>query len=119
MKTHVRSDWRGAILVCRKCGKKAGGGFGPKGKTSLAKALRKEMHGGKGRKARLGVVEVGCLGVCPKHAVTVVDASRPGEWLIVPAGTPVEEVAARLDAATPTAARPGSAAADGARQPPA
>lgn len=96
MKSHIRSDWRGAILVCRKCGKKAGGGFGPKGKTSLAKALRTEIGGGKGRKAKIGVVEVGCLGVCPKHAVTMVDTRRPGEWLIVKTGTPVEEVAARL-----------------------
>ncbi|SNS39659.1 hypothetical protein SAMN06295912_105212 [Sphingomonas laterariae] len=97
MKSHVRSEWQGAILVCRKCGKKAGGGFGPKGKTSLAKALRKEMHGGKGRKAKLGVVEVGCLDICPKRAVTVVDTRHPGEWLIVRAGTPVEDVVGRLN----------------------
>jgi len=97
MKSHVRSDWRGAILVCRKCGKKLGGGFGPKGRTGLAKALRKEIGGGKGRKAKMGVIEVGCLDICPKDAVTVVDTRRPGEWLIVEAGTPVGEVADRLD----------------------
>lgn len=97
MKSHVRSDWRGAILVCRKCGKKLGGGFGPKGKISLAKALRKEMGGGKGRKARIGIIEVGCLGICPKGAVTMVDTRRPDEWLLVRAGTPVEDVAARLE----------------------
>lgn len=97
MKSHVPSDWRGAILVCRKCSKKLGGGFGPKGRTSLAKALRKAIGGGKGRRAKLGVVEVGCLDVCPKGAVTVVDARRPSEWLIVKAGTPTEEVVERLE----------------------
>jgi predicted metal-binding protein len=99
VKPHVRSDWRGAILVCRKCGKKLGGGFGPKGKTSLAKALRKAIGGGKDRKAKLGVVEVGCLDICPKGGVTVVDTRRPSEWLIVEAGTPVEDVVERLEAA--------------------
>lgn len=97
MKAHVRSDWRGAILVCRKCSKKLGGGFGPKGKTSLAKALRKEIGGGKGRKAKMGIVEVGCLGICPKGAVTLVDTRHPGEWLIVREGVPVEDVVARLE----------------------
>ena len=39
MKT-LRSNWSDAILVCAKCSKKLDGGFGPKGKTPLAKALR-------------------------------------------------------------------------------
>jgi len=96
VKLHVRSNWENALLVCRKCGKKLGGGFGPKGKTGLAKALRKATGGRKGRKARLGIVEVGCLGVCPKGAVTMVDTARPGEWLLVRQGTSAEEVAERL-----------------------
>ena len=96
MKLHVRSNWENALLVCRKCGKKLGGGFGPKGKTGLAKALRKTTGGQKGRKARLGIVEVGCLGVCPKGAVTMVDTAQPGEWLLVRQGTSAEEVAERL-----------------------
>lgn len=97
MKAHVRSDWRGAILVCRKCGKKLDGGFGPKGKTSLAKALRKAIGGGKGRRAKLGVVETGCLDICPKGAVTVIDTRHASKWLIVKAGTPIEEVVGRLE----------------------
>jgi hypothetical protein len=36
----VAANWSAAILVCGKCSKKVGGGFGPKGKTSLAKALK-------------------------------------------------------------------------------
>ena len=98
MKPGISAEWRSAILVCRKCTKKLDGGFGPKGKAGLAKALRKATGGKKGRKARLGVVEVGCLGVCPKGAVTLVDTAHPREWLIVRAGTPVEDVAARLGA---------------------
>lgn len=97
MKSHVRSDWRGAVLVCRKCSKKLGGGFGSKGKTSLAKALRKAMGGGKGRKAKMGVIEVGCLDICPKGAVTMIDTHHPDQWLIVRAGTPVEDVAATIE----------------------
>lgn len=92
----VPSEWTGAILVCSKCSKKAGGGFGPEGRTPLAKALRKMLGWRKGRKAPSGIVEVRCLGVCPKNAVTLIDTARPGQWRLVPLGTPVEEVAADL-----------------------
>ena len=94
----VRAEWAGTLLVCGKCSKKLGGGFGPKGKTPLAKALRRFLAVGKGRKSRLGVVEVKCLGICPKNAVTVVDGARPGEWRLVDAGAPIVDVAAALGA---------------------
>ena len=74
----VRSDWANTLLVCKKCSKKIGGGFGPKGKTGLAKALRAELDVAKGRKGSLGIIEVKCLGVCPKGAVTVVNGAAPG-----------------------------------------
>ena len=92
----MRAEWRAVALVCEKCTRKLGGGFGEKGGTPLAKALRKWAGKGKGRKAGAGVYEVPCLKICPKGAVTVVDGNRPGEWLIVEKGTPVGEVAARL-----------------------
>jgi predicted metal-binding protein len=92
----ARSDWSGVVLVCAKCSKKVGGGFGPKGREKLAKALRHEPVFGKGRKAAVGVIEVKCLGLCPKNAVTVVDTRRPGEWLVVPAGGDVADLAARF-----------------------
>ncbi|MFZ2983371.1 MAG: (2Fe-2S) ferredoxin domain-containing protein, partial [Sphingobium sp.] len=41
MKASVRSNWKTAILVCRKCSKKVDGGFGPKGNQPLGKALKK------------------------------------------------------------------------------
>ncbi len=92
----VRANWRTAILVCRKCSKKVGGGFGAKGRTPLVKALREEVGIAKGRKATVGLVEVDCLKICPKHAVMVVDAANPGAWLAVKAGTPIDAVAERL-----------------------
>jgi predicted metal-binding protein len=90
------TKWEEVLLVCRKCGKRAGGGFGKDGRKRLAKALRRELKLEKGRCARVGVMEVGCLGLCPKDAVTVVRGSQPGAMLAVPVGAPVEEVAAAL-----------------------
>lgn len=95
VKLSVRSNWSATILVCGKCSKKLGGGFGEKGKTPLAKALRK-LGGGKKRKADFGVIETRCLGVCPKGAVTVIDAAHPGKWMLVEEGVPMDEVAERL-----------------------
>lgn len=92
----VRSDWQGAVLVCGKCSGKMDGGFGRKGKTPLAKALRRALGLKKGRRAALGVVETRCLGLCPKHAVVVVDARAAGEWLVVPGGAELEGLADRL-----------------------
>ncbi|SFP75293.1 hypothetical protein [Sphingomonas rubra] len=86
--------WRHVTLVCGKCSRKLDGGFGTDGDERLAKLLRKRA--GKGKRAVAGVVETGCLKLCPKNAVAVIDASRPGEWLVVPAGEPVDAVVARL-----------------------
>jgi predicted metal-binding protein len=90
----VRSGWQGAILVCGKCSKKIDGGFGKKGKTPLAKALRKLLALGKGRRAALGIVETRCLGVCPKNAVIAVDLRDPQRWLVVPKGDDLIALAA-------------------------
>ncbi|MBW6529210.1 (2Fe-2S) ferredoxin domain-containing protein [Sphingomonas sp. RRHST34] len=96
MRDEVRARWGGALLVCGKCSKKLGGGFGRKGKRSLARALRDEPGLGKGRKAALGVVEVRCLGVCPRGAVTLVDTRAPDRWRLVEAGADVATLAAGL-----------------------
>ena len=100
LKAHVRSNWSNTILVCSKCSKKLDGGFGPKGKTSLAKALRKQLGLKKGRKAAAGIVEVKCLGVCPRGAVTVVNGAQSREWLLVPEGADVGAVAEELGLAS-------------------
>lgn len=92
----LHTNWQASILVCRKCSKRLGGGFGPKGKQSLAKLLRRQADGGKRRKAAIGIIEVKCLGVCPRNAVTVIDGRRPDSWLIVPAGSDVAVVVEAL-----------------------
>jgi predicted metal-binding protein len=96
VKTQVRANWSNTVLVCAKCSKRLGGGFGPKGKQPLGKALRKHLGLKKGRKAAAGVVDVKCLGVCPRGAVTVVDAAASRQWLLVPAGADLDEVAAEI-----------------------
>ncbi|WP_298398573.1 (2Fe-2S) ferredoxin domain-containing protein [Sphingobium sp.] len=96
MKEHVRANWRNVALICRKCSKKLDGGFGPDGDERLAKALRRHLSLKKGRKAAAGVVEVNCLGVCPKGAVTVVDGADSREWLLVRPGADLDELAAAL-----------------------
>ncbi len=96
MKASVRSNWSNAVLVCSKCSKKLDGGFGPKRKTPLAKALRKHLGLKKGRKGAAGVVEVKCLGVCPRGAVTVINGAQAREWLLVPEGADLDAVAAEL-----------------------
>jgi predicted metal-binding protein len=90
----AKRRWESVVLVCGKCSKKVGGGFGEGGDERLAKLLRKRA--GKGKHAVAGVIETKCLKLCPKRAVCVVNGARPGEWLVVEPGTPVDEVAARL-----------------------
>jgi hypothetical protein len=62
----------------------------------LAKALRKHLGLKKGRKGAAGIVEVKCLGVCPRGAVTVVNGAQSREWLLVPEGADLDGVAAEL-----------------------
>ena len=94
----VPANWATAVLVCGKCSKKLGGGFGEKGQTALAKALRRRTTG-KGRKAAFGVIETGCLKLCPKGAVVAIDTRRPGEWQLVRPGEDMDAVAERLGVA--------------------
>jgi hypothetical protein len=88
---------REIVLICRKCSKKLGGGFGKGGKERLAKGLRRHLGTGKGRKAQIAVFETGCFDICPKRRVTVSRGSRPDERLLVAPGTPFEEIADRLN----------------------
>ncbi len=87
----TRAPWDGVALVCRKCSKKLGGGFGRKGKQPLSKALRTELKE-QGRRRALRVIEVGCLNLCPKQAVTIVGPATPGEVLAVPKGADPAQV---------------------------
>ncbi|CAM5357262.1 Putative metal-binding protein OS=Sphingobium scionense OX=1404341 GN=GGQ90_003192 PE=4 SV=1 [Sphingobium scionense] len=97
MKDHVRSNWHNAVLVCRKCSKKLDGGFGKDGEERLAKALRRHLSLKKGRKAAAGIIEVNCLGICPRGAITVVNGAASRDWMLVLAGTDLDELAVALD----------------------
>jgi predicted metal-binding protein len=100
LRDHVRSNWQNAVLVCRKCSKKLDGGFGADGNERLAKTLRKHLALKKGRKATAGIIEVNCLGVCPKGAVTVVNGAQAREWLLVRRGADLDELAQTLGLAS-------------------
>ncbi len=82
------------VVVCRKCSKKLHGGFGPDGKLALCRALKAELRRSGGRQA-VRVVETKCLNPCPKRAVAVIFADRPGTMLSVPAGADPAAVLAR------------------------
>jgi hypothetical protein len=84
------------VAICGKCGKKLGGGFGPGGKQPLGKALAKALHLPKPKLARVRLVETKCLKLCPKGAVAVIDSRNPGSILVIPARTPVRDVAETL-----------------------
>jgi hypothetical protein len=84
------------IAICGRCGRKIGGGFGPRGDKALSKSLRRVVEGAKGKRATVRIVETRCLDICPKRAVALIDSHRPGQVMIVAAGTPVETVADRV-----------------------
>ena len=87
----IATGWTDAMLICRKCSRKLDGGFGKDGKETLRRAMRGALRT-TGQRGQIGLVEVACLGVCPKQAVTTARASQPGNLLIVPKGTPVERL---------------------------
>jgi len=97
----VGAEWRDIVLVCRKCARKRDGGFGPDGDLPLAKALRQSLDAGEPRKVKprrraVAVIEVGCLDICPKHAVVAVNCRRPQAIVLVPDGAAMVEVRERL-----------------------
>jgi hypothetical protein len=89
---NIAGKWSDVLLVCRKCSKKLGGGFGKKHKTALDKVLKGAFKG----KGAPKVLAVPCLDICPKHAVCLIRASVPTRVHLVEAGTPVEAVIAAL-----------------------
>ena len=89
------APWNAVAIACRKCGKKLRGGFGPEGDQKLSRAVRNHLRATGNRRA-LRVIETGCLGVCPKGAVTAIRIDRPGEFIIIPAGTPDKVLVASL-----------------------
>ncbi len=94
------APWRDLVLLCSKCSRKLDGGFGNKGKHDLKDVLKDALKAA-GRRRELRVVEVDCLGLCPKRAVTAISTARPGEMLVVPQGADAAGVLSVLAASTP------------------
>ena len=90
-----RARWKGIVLLCGKCARKLDGGYGPKGKDRLKSVLQQALME-TDRRREIRVVETRCLGVCPTKATTMIVAGRPGEVLIIPKGTPSDEVLKRV-----------------------
>jgi predicted metal-binding protein len=84
------TPWKTIVLVCGKCARKLDGGFGPKGNDTLRAAMRMELSE-RGLRRQVRIIETRCMGVCPKKAVTALNASAPGTILTVPRKTPVAE----------------------------
>ena len=93
----VSTPWQDLILVCGKCSKKLGGGFGVDGDESLARALKHALRRA-GRRRTVRVIETKCLGLCPKGAVTVLPGGQHGAMLAVARGTDPALVLARMAA---------------------
>ena len=102
------APWQQVALVCGKCSRKLRGGFGKKGKRDLVEVI-KDAAKATGRRRAVRVLEVGCLGLCPKRAVSAIGMGQPGQVLVVPAGTDGMLVLTRLlgDQPSPDPADPG------------
>jgi predicted metal-binding protein len=87
--------WNTVLLLCGKCARKMDGGYGPKGKDTLRSALRTELSA-KGLRRQVRIIETSCIGVCPKKAVTALNASEPTTLLTVPRKTPSDATLALL-----------------------
>jgi predicted metal-binding protein len=91
--TATQTGWQDTAFICRKCARTLDGGFGEDGKQTLRQALRDALRR-RGQRGRLGLIEVACLGICPKGAVTIGLASAPGHLLVVARHTQAEAILA-------------------------
>ena len=96
---YARAKFGDVVLVCAKCAKRQGL---PKGglRATLKRALKDRAGPSKERGPKPRLVEVGCLGPCPKRAVavaTTASLARGRIALIDPTGEPQ----ALLDALLP------------------
>ena len=92
-KSKIRSrptPWQSIILLCGKCARKLDGGYGPEKDATLRSALRMALKDA-GHRRDVRIIETRCMGICPKKAVTAVNASHPGTIFVVPVSTPPAE----------------------------
>jgi predicted metal-binding protein len=71
------------------------GGYGSTGKDTLRRVLRDALRV-KSRRRDVRIIETRCMGICPKRAVTALNASHPGRILMIPKGTATDEAMAQL-----------------------
>jgi predicted metal-binding protein len=93
------TPWKSVLLLCGKCARKMDGGYGPEGQDTLRTALRTALKE-QGRRRDVRIIETKCLGLCPRKAVTALNASHPGEMLAVPRRTDAHDALTRLGAST-------------------
>lgn len=72
----IDTGWSDALVICRSCARKRGDVFRADGDLPIRKALRLELRARRLR-GKVGLIEVGCFGFCPKSGVTVMRASEP------------------------------------------
>lgn len=108
----VATPWREVVLICGKCSRKLDGGFGRKGKHALRAELKDALRAA-GRRRSVRVAETGCLGLCPKRAVSVLRGGRPDRILAIPARMDPAAVLRHVLGESPAAGAP-SAGADAA-----
>lgn len=89
------TPWKTVILLCGKCARKMDGGYGPGKKDTLRNVLRTELKA-QGHRRDVRVIETRCLGICPKKAVTAINASAPNSIITVPKGTLAGEALAQI-----------------------
>ena len=89
------TSWTTVLLVCGKCTRKMDGGYGPTGKDTLKSALRSELAE-IGQRRHVRVIETRCLGLCPKKAVTALNAEEPGTIMMIPRKMDAGAALARL-----------------------
>ncbi len=83
--------WKTILLLCGKCARKMDGGYGPNGKHTLRSVLRMELSA-TGLRRQVRIIETRCMGICPRKAVTALNAAKPEAILTVPRKTPPEAV---------------------------
>ncbi len=104
----VATRSRTLVAICRKCGKKLGGGFGDGASKPLAKALKQHLDLPKWKRSPVRIVETGCMKLCPKGAVATTTSNDASLVYVIPAATPLADVAARLGLSVPAAANDGT-----------
>ena len=98
----ARAPFREAVLVCGKCSRKLGGGFGRKGAHGLRGELKRAWKAAD-RPGKLRVVETPCLGLCPKRrqvVATGVSLAAGRLWVIEPGEAPAAVLARVLPPAS-------------------